>query len=161
ILPKPESRRAPEKAALAEQRPAVPPPIPTAPPPIEAHGYARHGPGPMAAIRFKWTVRLETGNYYVDDTIGATSTPVQGAGPPRKRQLPCRRDHRREFRPDRLRPDVAGGRYPDGRCSRKRRTPALRAIEARDERTRRRRQSGPQERRRGITSKRFAGPLSR
>jgi hypothetical protein len=76
ILDKPESRRDPEKAALAEQRPAVPPPIPTAPPPIEAHGYARHGPGPMAAIRFKWTVRLENGNYYVDETIGENSAPI-------------------------------------------------------------------------------------
>jgi hypothetical protein len=76
ILDQPESRREPEKAALAEQRPAVPPPIPTAPPPIEAHGYARHGPGPMAAIRFKWTVRLENGNYYVDETIGENSAPI-------------------------------------------------------------------------------------
>jgi hypothetical protein len=76
ILDQPESRREPEKTALAEQRLAVPPPIPTAPPPIEAHGYARHGPGPMAAIRFKWTVRLENGNYYVDETIGENSAPI-------------------------------------------------------------------------------------
>jgi hypothetical protein len=76
ILDRPESRREPEKAALAEQRPAVPPPIPVAPAPIEAHGYARHGPGPMAAIRFKWTVRLENGNYYVDETIGENSASI-------------------------------------------------------------------------------------
>ncbi|WP_065756097.1 hypothetical protein [Bradyrhizobium paxllaeri] len=76
ILDAPEARREPEKAVAAEQRPAVPPPIPTSPPPIEAHGYAKHGPGPMAAIRFKWTVRLENGDYYVDETIGENSPPI-------------------------------------------------------------------------------------
>ena len=76
ILDQPESRREPAKAAVAEQRPVVPPPIPVAPAPIEAHGYARHGPGPMAAIRFKWTVRLENGDYYVDETIGENSAPI-------------------------------------------------------------------------------------
>ena len=76
ILDPPEARREPEKAAVAEQRPVAPPPIPAAPAPIEAHGYSRHGPGPMAAIRFKWTVRLENGDYYVDETIGENSTPI-------------------------------------------------------------------------------------
>ncbi len=51
----------------------APPPIPVAHPPIEAHGYSRIGPGPMAAIRFKWTVRLDNGDYYVDETIGENS----------------------------------------------------------------------------------------
>ena len=76
ILDPPESRRELEKAAVAEQKPAVPPPIPVTPPPIEAHGYSKFGPGPMAAIRFKWTVRLENGDYYVDETIGEKSTPI-------------------------------------------------------------------------------------
>jgi hypothetical protein len=76
ILDQPESRRESEKAALAEQRPVAPPPLPAPPAPIEAHGYSRHGPGPMASIRFKWTVRLENGNYYVDETIGENSTPI-------------------------------------------------------------------------------------
>ena len=80
ILDMPESRREPEKAAVTEQRPAVPPPIPTAPAPIEAHGYAKHGPGPMASIRFKWTVRLQNGDYYVDETIGENSAPI-ASGP--------------------------------------------------------------------------------
>ena len=44
--------------------------------PVEAHGYSRVGPGPMAAIRFKWTVREDHGDYYVDETIGEQSTPV-------------------------------------------------------------------------------------
>ena len=77
ILDQPESRREPEKAAaVAEQRPVAPPPIPMAPPPIEAHGYSKFGPGPMAAIRFRWTVRLDNGDYYVDETIGENSAPI-------------------------------------------------------------------------------------
>jgi hypothetical protein len=76
ILDQPDIRREPEKAGIAEQRPVTPPPIPVAPAPIEAHGYSRHGPGPMAAIRFKWTVRLDNGDYYVDETIGENSAPI-------------------------------------------------------------------------------------
>jgi hypothetical protein len=76
ILDQPETHREPEKAVIAEQKPVAPPPIPAAPAPIEAHGYSRHGPGPMAAIRFKWTVRLENGDYYVDETIGENSAPI-------------------------------------------------------------------------------------
>jgi len=30
----------------------------------------------MAAIRFKWTVREEHGDYYVDETIGESSAPI-------------------------------------------------------------------------------------
>ena len=76
ILEPPDRSRESEKAAAAERPPAVPPPLPTAPSPIEAHGYAKHGPGPMAAIRFKWTVRLDNGDYYVDETIGENSSPL-------------------------------------------------------------------------------------
>jgi hypothetical protein len=76
ILDRPESHREPEKSAVAEHVSVVPPPIPVTPPPIEAHGYSRHGPGPMAAIRFKWTVRLDNGDYYVDETIGENSAPI-------------------------------------------------------------------------------------
>jgi hypothetical protein len=80
ILDPPEARRAPEKVARAEPRleprPPTPPPLPTAPPPIEAHGYTKYGPGPMTAIRFKWSVRLDNGDYYVDETIGENSTPI-------------------------------------------------------------------------------------
>ena len=42
-----------------------------------ADGYSRLGPGPMAAIRFKWTVRRAgDGEYYVDETIGENSAAV-------------------------------------------------------------------------------------
>jgi hypothetical protein len=73
ILDRVETSRESQKPAATEQRPA-PPPI--AHPPIEAHGYCKTGPGPMAAIRFKWTVRLDNGDYYVDETIGENSSPL-------------------------------------------------------------------------------------
>ena len=84
ILDQPEIHREPARPVV-EERPAFPPPLPTiAEPhssvethaPIEAHGYSRVGPGPMAAIRFRWTVRLDGGEYYVDETIGENSNPI-------------------------------------------------------------------------------------
>jgi hypothetical protein len=69
ILDQPESHIEPEKAAV-EDKPIVPAPI-------EAEGYQKVGPGPIATIRFKWTVRRENnGEYYVDETIGENSTPI-------------------------------------------------------------------------------------
>jgi hypothetical protein len=50
---------------------------PIAPGLIEADGYHKVGPGPIAAIRFKWTVRrADDGDYYVDETIGENSMPI-------------------------------------------------------------------------------------
>ena len=44
---------------------------------IQADGYSKAGPGPMATIRFKWTVRREDDStYYVDETIGENSQPI-------------------------------------------------------------------------------------
>ena len=69
ILDQPESNREPEKSAVEEK--------PVAAERIEADGYWKVGPGPMAAIRFKWTVRREDdGVYYVDETIGENSQPI-------------------------------------------------------------------------------------
>jgi hypothetical protein len=69
ILDHPEPPREPEKAVVEEK--------PAAPEVIEADGYSKVGPGPMAAIRFRWTVRREAdGEYYVDETIGENSAPV-------------------------------------------------------------------------------------
>ena len=95
ILDQPETHREPVRPAV-DERTVIPPPLPTpeaeatiqpvasaeirAPieihAPIEAHGYSRVGPGPMAAIRFRWTVRADHGEYYVDETIGENSNPV-------------------------------------------------------------------------------------
>jgi hypothetical protein len=69
ILDQPESNREPEKSTVEEK--------PVAPERIEADGYWKAGPGPMATIRFKWTVRREgDGAYYVDETIGENSQPI-------------------------------------------------------------------------------------
>jgi hypothetical protein len=43
---------------------------------FEAAGYSKTAPGPMAAIRIRWTVRQGDDGYYVDETIGADSVPV-------------------------------------------------------------------------------------
>jgi len=75
ILDQGESVRAPEKPAI-EDKPAIDE-KPLAPTLTEADGYSKVGPGPMAAIRFKWTARREgTGDYYVDETIGENSVPI-------------------------------------------------------------------------------------
>jgi hypothetical protein len=69
ILDQPESHREPEKAVVEE--------TPVVPEMMEADGYSKVGPGPMAAIRFRWTVRREdNGEYYVDETIGENSLPI-------------------------------------------------------------------------------------
>ena len=40
-------------------------------------GYSKSGPGPMEAIRFKWTVRREAGDrYFVDETVGDNSRSI-------------------------------------------------------------------------------------
>jgi hypothetical protein len=69
ILDQPEAHPEPQKAAVEEK--------PIAPELIEADGYHKVGPGPMATIRIKWTARREeNGDYYVDETIGDNSTPI-------------------------------------------------------------------------------------
>jgi hypothetical protein len=43
----------------------------------EVDGYSKVGPGPMEAIRFKWTVRRESDDrYFVDETIGDNSRSI-------------------------------------------------------------------------------------
>jgi hypothetical protein len=78
--------------------------------PIEAHGYSRVGPGPMAAIRFRWTVRLDNGEYYVDETIGENSTPVVSG--PMSRDAAVQMVHDREAdarrRFDQLKSEMTG-----------------------------------------------------
>jgi hypothetical protein len=88
ILDQPDSHRGPEKFTFEDTPPEGKSPedkpvedksaedSPADPQPIEPAGYSRIGPGPIAAIRFKWTVREDHGAYYVDETIGEDSTPV-------------------------------------------------------------------------------------
>jgi hypothetical protein len=71
-------------AQVLAEAPA-PPPLPAAiaeetslaPAAVEADGYSKVGPGPMAAIRFKWTVRRDdNGHFFVDETIGENSAAI-------------------------------------------------------------------------------------
>jgi hypothetical protein len=67
ILDQPAS---PPEAArtVADEKPALG---------YEVDGYSKVGPGPMEAVRFKWTVRREGDDtYFVDETIGETSLPI-------------------------------------------------------------------------------------
>src|SRR3954470_12286712 len=70
ILDKPDSAHpGPEQATVED--------TPVSPGRRAADGYHKVGPGPMAAIRFKWTVRrADDSEYYVDETIGDNSVPV-------------------------------------------------------------------------------------
>jgi hypothetical protein len=79
ILDKPESLSFPDAPASAE-KPAEKPAVESSGP-VEADGYSKMGPGPLQAIRFKWTVRRDgNGAYFVDETIGDNSVPIS-SGP--------------------------------------------------------------------------------
>lgn len=50
---------------------------PLAPEQPDGDSYFKVGPGPMAAIRFKWALRRgDNDEYFVDETIGENSTAV-------------------------------------------------------------------------------------
>lgn len=71
ILDEPETPPEVERS-VNEPRPAAPATATT-----DGEAYSKLGPGPIAAIRFKWTARRgDGGEYYVDETIGETSAPV-------------------------------------------------------------------------------------
>jgi hypothetical protein len=71
ILDQPEPSQEPEKSSLTIEEVLV------TTGQIEADGYSKTGPGPIEAIRFKWTVRRgEHDEYFVDETIGENSRPL-------------------------------------------------------------------------------------
>lgn len=78
ILDHSEAHRGPDKAAAQDKSsPRRDERAGENAPAAEVHGYSKTGPGPMDAIRFKWTVRRADGDvYYVDETIGENSVPV-------------------------------------------------------------------------------------
>ena len=79
ILDKPDSLSFPDAPAAAEKTPEKP--AVESPGPVEADGYSKTGPGPLQAIRFKWTARRDdNGDYFVDETIGENSVPIS-SGP--------------------------------------------------------------------------------
>lgn len=66
-----------EHALVAEHEHPVVEEQPLVPDYTDADGYSKVGPGPMVAIRLKWTVhRGDDGQYYVHETIGEQSAPV-------------------------------------------------------------------------------------
>jgi hypothetical protein len=68
ILDQPETHRESEAIAVNEKATVGS---------VKTDGYTKVGPGPMAAIRFKWTVRrADDGSYFVDETIGDNSFPI-------------------------------------------------------------------------------------
>lgn len=65
-----------EHPTLEDEHPVVEE-QPLVPEHTDADGYSKVGPGPMVAIRLKWTVhRGDDGQYYVHETIGEQSVPV-------------------------------------------------------------------------------------
>lgn len=98
----------------------VPPPLPLLAP-AAVDEYVKLGPGPLDAIRFKWTAR-PTGNglYVVDETIG-TNSRAMSSGPMSKEEAirlvdERERDARRRF--DALKSEMTGqapATYPDGK----------------------------------------------
>jgi hypothetical protein len=77
ILDQPQAHQESEATPEPEVTPEVVDEKPLAPEIVDASGYSKVGPGPMAAIRFKWAVRHEGNDeYYVDETIGDNSAPI-------------------------------------------------------------------------------------
>lgn len=65
-----------DEHAVTDEHPVVEE-QPLVPEHTDADGYSKIGPGPMVAIRLKWTVhRGDDGQYYVHETIGEQSAPV-------------------------------------------------------------------------------------
>jgi len=79
--------------------------------PEDIDGLTRHGPGPLEALRFKWTVRRVDDGYYVDETIGNTSQPIVTGPLSRADALSFvdARDRRTRRRYERLRNEIVSG----------------------------------------------------
>lgn len=71
----------------------------------------RYGPGPLEALRFKWTVRHESDGYYVDETIGTSSQPITSGPFSRAAAIDFidGRDRRTRRRFERLRNEIVSG----------------------------------------------------
>jgi hypothetical protein len=107
-----------ELPAPAVESVVVPPPLPPTPPAV-IDEYVKLGPGPLDAIRFKWTARpAGDGHYFVDETIG-TGSRTMSSGPMSKDEAirlvdERERDARRRF--DALKSEMTGQAstpYPD------------------------------------------------
>ncbi|GLH75473.1 hypothetical protein SSBR45G_03810 [Bradyrhizobium sp. SSBR45G] len=70
ILDQPETAKPADKATPPSRKAAAVIPF------EQADGYTKVGPGPISAIRFRWTSRRGDDGYYVDETVGPTSIAV-------------------------------------------------------------------------------------
>ena len=78
-----------EMKPVPEESPVEAPPVAPEPPApeIDVDSYFKLGPGPLDAIRFRWTARRDDGGlYYVDETIGPNSRPLV-LGPMRRDEV--------------------------------------------------------------------------
>lgn len=111
-----EKSAEPSELRLAEEiltAPHTPAPPSIAPTDFDSsETYSKIGPGPLAALRFKWTARRdEHGDYFVDETIGESSTPIT-TGPMNREaaiQLVDERERYARRRFEELRSQMAGG----------------------------------------------------
>lgn len=102
----PPSHSEAEKTALAAIEEAS-----LAPEQSDPDSYVKVGPGPMASIRFKWSIRRgDDSDFFVDETIGESSAPVTSG--PMSREAAIRLVDERESearrRFDDLRSEMAG-----------------------------------------------------
>ena len=98
---------------LAQEILTAPPAAPTSPSILsEADSYTKFGPGPLAAIRFKWTARGDdNGDYFVDEMIGENSHPLVSGPMTREVAISFVDDRERDARQrfEALRSEMAGG----------------------------------------------------
>jgi hypothetical protein len=105
---KPSTEKARIDKALKDKAPAEKSPGLV---PAEADGYAKVGPGPIAAIRFKWTVRrADNDDYFVDEVIGESSTPKTSGPMPKEAavRLVDEREGKARQRFEELRSEING-----------------------------------------------------
>jgi len=103
ILDNPEPPRESKSPTVEEH--------PLAPEQLEADGYCKVGPGPMASIRFRWTARrAEDGEFYVDETVGESSVRVTSGPMSRDAAIKLVDDRESEARQryENLRSEMAG-----------------------------------------------------
>jgi hypothetical protein len=117
ILDQSEARRGPNKLASpaadvsdesSEDKPALP--EKEAATVVDSDGYSKVGPGPLASIRFKWTVRRgDDGQFYVHETVGENTAPVISGpfGPDAAVKLVDERESEAQRRFERLKTEMA------------------------------------------------------
>ena len=109
-----DKQESPAKAVSdekGEETPALPePPVKATPTPVDADGYSKIGPGPLASIRFKWTVkRGDDGQFYVHETVGDSSAPIVTGpfGPEAAMRMVDEREGEAQRRFERLKTEMA------------------------------------------------------